>query len=613
MMNLTTAAATATVLARGTMPTKMMCIVRPCQSGKTRTMQEKMQDMERLARERNVDGDGYLNILITSNNRALVSATKLRMDSIHSPGSVDSDDSFSDTESVELSDDKIVGSAFSWMSGTKYRTNTGDLADKIKEGDVRMVVCCAHKKRIGYIVELLENLDKSKLFKQQINVWFDEADAYVKLLTTPELDMCRFKRVERVWLVSATFYSVVDYYGSIRVEPANKSHPDCYVGISDCEIVLNDYKCKTSADYVDHVVSARADELCRPGVRLFTPGEITRKSHMAIAECLLSKGFAVAILNGMTKCVWVPSSTPNEPIVHNLSEYPPRVEEGVVVPESVGEMLARMYHELNLAAYPYSITGQMCLGRGLTFICGSADVDAPHPYPFQFDEEIVHPFIKDPADRYQCTARGVGNIGDFAGFTPPRMTMSTETRDSVLQSENIARRLAPFVLETGISEVGHAELDFAVHGDHVRYERDLAEDTAPPPAVVRKTVVYRVYTTEDAARGALKLLDPAYRWRTRGTNEAGFYEAAAGGPATVHTLGHVLKVLPNLTGGKGATATATRYVPCYTDVSRADSLRYVVIVPPAASAETLGLIDTQFASLHNSPALDGRGGGGGGQ
>lgn len=584
------------------MPKKMKCIVRPCQSGKTRTMQEKIQDMERLARDRGVDGEGYLNVLVTSSNRALVAATTLRMQSIYRTRT-ESDDDISDSESEygEPSDDQIEGTAFSWMSGTKYRTNPKELAYGILEENVKMVVACAHAKRMKYIVDLLDILEKSKNFKQRINIWFDEADAYMKLIANRDLDMCKFNRVASVWLVSATWFSVINYYGFIRVEPAERSHPECYRGISDCKITIHDVKCKTAVEYIEDVISARDADLCRPGMRILAPGDITRKSHFAIASSLVSKGFAVAVVNGVTKCVQVPSDTAGEPVVHHLADYSSLIDEdGNVVQESIGELLARMYHDLGLSRYPYAITGQMCLGRGLTFVCGSADPDAPHRYPFQFDKEIIHPFIKNEADSNQCASRGVGNIGDFAGFILPEIIMSKDTSESILRTESIARRLAPFAFETGITDIGPAELEFALHRNRETYERTLAAGDPGASQPVR-TVEHRVYRTEEMARQVLKLLDPTYAWRKRNRSD-GFYKAAVGGPKAVHTLAHVLKTLPNLTGGKGATATATRYVPCYTDIRDASSARWVVIVPSTASREDVAKADALYVSEHQEHA-----------
>lgn len=542
----------------------MQCIVRPCQSGKTRTMQEKIREMERLIHDREMDGDGYLNILITSNNRSLVSQTQARMmNDLYSPASADSDDS-TDGESMEPSDDKIEGSVFSWMSGTKTRTEVGALADRVKELEVRMIVCCAHKTRIGYVISLLRNLEKSRRYDQRINIWFDEADAYIKLLTNPELDMCVFSRVEKVWLVSATFHSVVDYYGSIRVEPAEKSHPDCYVKIADCEIVVDDVCAKNAVEYITHVVNTRP-ELAVKGMRLYTPGDRERKSHTEIANFLISKGFAVAILNGARKCVLVPSGE-DEPIVHNIVDY------ATPAPESVGDTLARMYVQLGLNAYPYAITGQICLGRGLTF-CSDDE-----KYPFLFDEEIV-PDIKSEADRYQCTARGVGNIGNFRSFKAPRITMSSMMRESVLQSEAIAVRLAPFALEKGIVNIGRAEMAYAVHGDEDLYNRQL-DEAAAGARTSHDDENYAVLWSEEftslASLSASKLAGkklPAPR-------DDGFYKDQTGGKKpmsrTKLTALKSGKKTAQMRGALEVGEASKRTFPFYEDPADPSTLRFVV-------------------------------------
>jgi hypothetical protein len=102
-------------------------------------------------------------------------------------------------------------------------------------------------------------------------------------------------------------------------------------------------------------------------------------------------------------------------------------------------------------------------------------------------------------------------------------------------------------------------------------------------------------------------VDPDYVWRKRNRSD-GFFKVAVGGPKAVHTLDHVIKSLPNLTGGSGDTATATRYVPCYEDKSDPTTLRYVVIIPDSIADETLVALDADYPPMLTR---DARGGGGG--
>ena len=126
-------------------------ICRPAQSGKTRTYQELIKDYEMLA-ELFYDCEGFVNVVLCSNNKSLVQQTTARhARELYESSSVESDDG--------IADDRIEGKVFSWFSGTKENNlSVRDLADRIKEDEVGMVVCCAHAKRVSFLEQLLQQL-----------------------------------------------------------------------------------------------------------------------------------------------------------------------------------------------------------------------------------------------------------------------------------------------------------------------------------------------------------------------------------------------------------------------------------------------------------------------
>jgi hypothetical protein len=139
----------------GSSNTKVQCLLRPGQSGKTRTVQDLIREYEGYA-ELFLGRDALpLNIVICSNNRHLVHQTTVRMNT----------DLFDESEGSELSDEgpadaQVNGSCFSWVSGTKGVISPGELAFNIITGKVSMVVCCAHKKRLDYVYELVAKLNE---------------------------------------------------------------------------------------------------------------------------------------------------------------------------------------------------------------------------------------------------------------------------------------------------------------------------------------------------------------------------------------------------------------------------------------------------------------------
>jgi hypothetical protein len=414
------------------MDPKMWCIWKPAQSGKTRSMQEWIRDNEETAE--------HLNILITSNNRLLVSQLTKRMRDNFSDSSSESDEG-SDNGS-EAPDDHIdtANKIFSWMSGTtKTNISVAELADNVKEDNVNMVCCCAHKARFKYIIKLLENLEKSKNFNKRISIWIDEADASVKMWAHT-FNFTKFKRVDRVVLVSATFDAVFKYYKRIRIRGYEVVYnAPTYLRYEECNVIEVEDNKGSALSYLAGIL-AKYPEIVRPGTKLFAPGEIEIASHDAIAELLLSKGFAVMVLNGQRKVVILPTGEVIKVALSLSSD----------APGELSDALAKIYADkkLNLARFPFAVTGQICLGRGITFQSEN----------FMFSCGIV-PDLKDFAAIYQCLARMLGNTKEFPGFEKPTIYCSRRTNVICKHMARISENIARIVHEKGLINISLADIE----------------------------------------------------------------------------------------------------------------------------------------------------------
>jgi hypothetical protein len=406
------------------MTAKVQCLWKPAQSGKTRAM----QDMIRA-------DDGYnkhLNIVICSKNRLLAAQTARRMEDDRAAA-----DAMSvDTDSLD-GDDAITDGVYCWMSGTK-KTNikAAELAIKAFRGEVSMIVCCAHKVRFQYLHEMLSILEDIR-YPKPVNIWLDEADAYIKLWAD-EFDFKPFNCVREIHPVSATFGKMVDRFGRFPVKPLFKTHLDIYRGLRDCKMVVEENCSDLPA------VLAKYPKLTKPGVKLFAPARVQRKSHDATLELLSGMGFAVLILNGARKEFVLPDGT-THPIVLTVGG-----------PE-LSQVLAEKYAELGLKRFPFAVTGRLCLDRGITF-------QSPK---FVFTAGVL-PDIADADEAYQCIARVLGNIGDFCK-KPPTLYMSERMKDSTMMSECAAIQIARHVYENGYATVGKDEIERASHETEESY------------------------------------------------------------------------------------------------------------------------------------------------
>jgi hypothetical protein len=405
------------------MVSKMECLWKPAQSGKTRTIQEMIRADDGMRK--------HLNVVICSKNRLLVSQLEKRM-----TGDLYAvlDDTLSTESEETVADDAVVGGVYSWMSGTK-RTNISvrDLAWRIFRNEVSMVVCCSHKARFRYLRALLDELEAAS-FPKPVNVWIDEADASVKLWTKPEFDFARYKCVRKVTLVSATFDEVFKFYDRIRVKAFPETHPECYRGLKDCEIKV-EKNGLSPADYLASILE-KHPELTEPRTRLFAPGAITVDSHNRVADVLVHYGFAFLILNGKEKAFCLPDGTRHEVVLSADGD-------------ELSRIVAEKYVELGLERYPFAVTGHLCLSRGITF--QSRD--------FLFDYGVL-PDIPDAASAYQCVARVLGNVGSFSDIKPV-IYMSDKMEEATTRQERIAVNLARLVHENEWADVGEEEVALA--------------------------------------------------------------------------------------------------------------------------------------------------------
>jgi hypothetical protein len=397
----------------GALNSRVEGICRPAQSGKTRTYQKLIKDYEMLA-ELFYDCEGFINIVICSNNKSLVQQTAARHAAdLYDTSSVESDGG--------KADDRIEGKVYSWFSGTKENNlDVGGLADLIKEDEVAMVVCCAHAKRISWLVKLLENLNRSKTFKKKVNIWIDEADESIGKWS--KIDIARLPVVHSVTLISATFDAIIKKFGKVRVRCYDVAHPASYIGFKDCEVTRKDIAVASAPAYLAAVYAEFSTQLCVPGMRLFAPGDNTQESHDQIAEFLRVRGWAVLVLNGARKEIIKPDGQ-----ILPIADY---VEWENGTPEEIGKTITSIYHDSGLSAFPFAITGQICLGRGLTF--QNAD--------FLFDWAIV-PNMVSRAAAYQCAARVLGNIKHLPNYKQCKIVTTSRMQRLIEQAENIAIRI----------------------------------------------------------------------------------------------------------------------------------------------------------------------------
>ena len=423
----------------GSQQSKCKSLYLPAQSGKTRKMEELIQNYKlgELLFEP-VD----INIIISANNRVLVGQTTTRMTK-----------DLATESDVGTNDACIKGGVFSWTSGTKKSNITAEaLTLRIMNEDIEMVVICAHPTRIRYLVQTLELLANQRHFTKKINIWIDEADNSINLWSKYQ-KVIEMNCINQVTLVSATFDSVIAKYKELNVLPYLKTHPDCYVGLRNAIRKETNIVVGSAVEYVRHVITSQHEILMKPGMRAFIPGSNSTASHDAIADFLHKEcGFVVIIINGQRKEILVPGQ--QDPI--DLRCY--LTIQNDETPQEFNTQLAKLYKENNWSRFPLAITGYMCIQRGVTFQCGS--LDGVHD-GFLFDYGIIPPNIKCAAEAYQTMARLFGNIGQIPEYKQVEIFTNAVTFSRVEKQEETARNIARMVAEQGLDFVTKKDLKSA--------------------------------------------------------------------------------------------------------------------------------------------------------
>ena len=541
----------------GAEQSKCKCLYLPAQSGKTRKMEELIKEYKLGELFDPVD----INIIISANNKLLVEQTKSRMTKDLA------------TESEEGANDACIqGNVFSWTSGTKESNiSSGELAFRLLDGEIEMVVICAHATRIRYLSETIKRLASSRTFAKKINIWIDEADKSINLWSKYEDAIARTGCINQVTLVSATFDAVVAKYKSLCVLPYFQTHPECYRGLGSA--VRHEINFVGSAsEYVKHVVEATG-ELTKPGMRAFIPGSLGKASHNAIADFLHKEhGFVVIIINGERKEILVPDC---EPI--DLQCYL-TVGNGEV-PTEFNSQLAKLYKANNWSRFPLAITGFYCVERGVTFQCGPEE--GVHD-GFMFDYGIIPP-IACAAEAYQTMARLFGNVGNIPNYKPVEVYTNFATFSRVEKQENIAINIARMVKIQQLDMVTKHELKAA----------EISE--------IEAIQMCRIYKDEDVVRSACKVL--GYKYNSTQTNEAGFKETSLNAKTGVASLNSaVMKVKSGYGTNNGEKTYRTCY-PCYVDPTISATLRFVVIIRPDTDPSKIAECDDKYKPMKLTEAM----------
>lgn len=370
-------------------------ICKPEQSGKTFIMIKMInEDLSDTTDSKNV-----VNFIFCDNNLLLTKQTSERVNSDVLP--------YTDQTYVE----------FSSRNDGQAQRNSSDVIHKIICRDIRNIICCTNGTRVSDISTIIEDLNAGPYTKDKfiIKIWLDEADKFTKFIGNTFRKIVNNHNNVYVFCLTATPKVLFDKYSYINVLPLESTTREDYHGWGDNKLVILD-KCVESTEVFIHDVLSNIEKPKR-GTKWYIPADKKKRSHQMVRDILIAKTFAVFIVNGDG----ITLSLPNI----GRSNYTEEKN------DQLNKQILKMYRKYELHNYAVAITGNICVGRGISIM-------SPE---FTFDFAILSNCTKK-AEASQNAGRLKGNIKKWPNYKPP-VVYTTKKFDKVAREwEEKSRKLA---------------------------------------------------------------------------------------------------------------------------------------------------------------------------
>ena len=378
--------------------TYFQLITKPEQSGKTFLM---IQQLIIDSNDNNIDN--IINIIFCDNNLLLTQQTKNRIEN--------TDDLIS---SYQDGNGEIY-LEFSSHSRTEYN-NKEKVFHAVLTKNIKHIICCTNGKRIDDIYELVIDLNKSTNNRYCFKIWIDEVDKFTKSLHDTFIPL--IEEYNNIYIVglTATPKKIFDNFDNVNVLPIENTTNENYHGWLNNKIITLD----NNTDYLNYAKDILSvcynKNKIKPGTKWFIPGNTKKKSHIAIKDmCIDDFNMVVIIVNGNGLQIYIPN---NEVIIHKKDD-------------ELNTMLIKYYNEYDLNEYALVLTGNICIGRGISILSNE----------FMIDYAILS-ICNNKCEASQLAGRLKGNIKNFQNYKIPIIFTTPQFNEIAITWENQSRNLA---------------------------------------------------------------------------------------------------------------------------------------------------------------------------
>ena len=420
----------------------MVLICKPEQSGKTFIMIEQIiKDVEEPT-----EGKTTINFIFCDNNLLQTKQTSARVQSELT--------SHEEEVSGEVEGEIICNDERSYTEKNFYvEFSTGKGAKRdipaiwfaiTGPEPVQNIVCCTNGKRVSDIETIIRQFNSTPNFQDKyiFNIWLDEADKFTNFIGKTFRPLVHQNDNVQLYFLTATPGELFKKYGDLNTFPLEFTTSPNYHGWNDNYKTILENESGTTEGFIHHVLTNVVS--ARRGSKWYIPAGTKKVTHELVRDILLGKGFAVFVVNGDGLALSVPG-------------------EGRICEKKTEELniqMLRMYREKNVAHFPVAVTGNICVGRGISIM-------SPE---FIFDYGILSNCAKK-AEASQNAGRLKSNMKDWPNYKPPTVFTTAKFDKVATEWEKKSRHLAEIAFENqeaGVSTV-ISKTAFKTVGEDFKY------------------------------------------------------------------------------------------------------------------------------------------------
>jgi hypothetical protein len=385
---------------------RFQLICKPEQSGKTFLMiQHIIRDIESPG-----EGKEMIHIILCDNNLLLTKQTSQRVD----------------TELTEFIQDGITYVELS----SHQRAACHDMHSAyhaIVSRGIRHVICCTNARRMDDVYELVNSLNKGEFTRERFHttIWVDEADKFTGYIDDTFIPIVENFDQVHIKLITATPESLFKAYKYINVLPIENTTTDQYHGWNDNDIQI--HPTRGCLEFAEYILTDVGKDLVLPGTKWFIPSMTTKESHTSMKELCVEAKMAVLVVNGDGVVLTIPYI---EPI---------QIEKDT----EINTILMNLYERYQLSRYAFAITGNICIGRGISIMSDG----------FMMDYAILSHF-SGKSDASQLAGRVKGNIKHFSSYKKCTVFTTSVFNKVVTECEEKSRNLARIAYEKELEGEG---------------------------------------------------------------------------------------------------------------------------------------------------------------